>query len=411
MKIINYLKYTVTVVLSVWMLCMPNPVFGAVADFCWCGFLIPSLEDDHFLERRQVFPVFRKHARSFEEPENGAIHKLLKQLQWDEMTYYGYVGFLSGNSDKPSGASPQVENLTNTYGFFISIDQIIPFEPDEITVFEDSYKTYATYLFGSINLFNLETRNLLYSRPFLVTHQGKNRLTPPEMVDYSLKEFANRLADPQNRFTGKMLKDLQDYFGEKGEQKDAIRMVQGALADTFGVMPVCDRCVRTSADSDNLNEKSKKRLRHFARLFFNVKLADFKQVVMVPERHANIRQSVHTFVVQTKEGDVRFVESAFSNYDESGQTLLRINIPEPSNQIKLSLGYVVKELPVTENAVNRQYNTLLNILVRRPDTDKKEIHSLTNRFEKVITGSRKTSDVYYFNSLINAISGLNDNLF
>jgi hypothetical protein len=172
---------------------------------------------------------------------------------------------------------------------------------------------------------------------------------------------------------------------------------------------MCDRCVRTT--EDDLGEDSKKRLRTFARYLFNVKMAEFKQVVPLPEKMDKVQDSVHTFTVKTKEGDVTYARSSFSGYDESGRTLFTVNVPEPANQVKLALRYVIETRAVGENAFVRKYNTILDICVVRSPTGEKEICALPNIFEKTVTGSRKTSDVYYFNSMINAVSGLDGDTF
>ena len=106
-----------------------------------------------------------------------------------------------------------------------------------------------------------------------------------------------------------------------------------------------------------------------------------------------------------------FSQSAYSGYDESGQTLLTVNIPEPANQVKLSLRYVVEKRPIGENAFIKKYNTILDMCFIETQGGKKTICSLPNLFGKAVTGSRKTSDVYYFNSLVNAISGLSEEDF
>ncbi len=379
---------------------------AAIADFCWAGFYVPAGAQNGELSTEKTYPVFQRFFETFEKKETGLVHKLLKRLKWDELTYHGYVGVTKESAGEKT---QQMENLSNTYGFFLTIDQLMPFEPDEITVFQKTFKTYSSYVFGSLNLFNMETRNLIHSRPFFVTYQGEDRLSSAKMIEYGMEQFCKKLADPSDKFTAKMLKDLQDYFGGEGEQKDAIRMISGSLRDTYGVLPVCDNCVRTT--EDDLSDSSKERLRAFARYFFNAKMSQFKQVVPLPENRNEIQDSVHTFTVKTKEGDVRFSQSSYSGYDESGQTLLAVNVPEPKNQVKLALRYVVDKKDMNENAFGKRYNTILDICFIKAETGNKNICALPNVFEKTVTGSRKTSDVYYFNSLVNAISCMDEKIF
>ena len=393
-------------IFAILILCAPSLAGAAIADFCWTGFFVPSETQDGELSAEKLHPVFEKFFDTFEKEETGVLHKLLNRLRWDEMTYHGYVGVTRDNAGEKR---PQMENLSSAYGFFLTVDQLLPFEPDEVTVFQKTFKTYASYIFGSLNLFNMETRNLVYSRPFFVIYQGEERLSPVAMVGFGLEKFAAKLADPKDEFTVRMQRDLQDYFGDEGEQKEALRMATGELKNTYGVFPVCERCVRTT--EQDLGDESKRRLRTFARFFFNVKMSDYKQVVPVPEKQQKVQDSVHTFTVKTKEGDVRFSQSAYSGYDESGQTLLAVNIPEPANQVKLSLRYVIEKTPIGENAFIKKYNTILDMCVVETRGGKKKICSLPNLFKKAVTGSRKTSDVYYFNSLVNAISGLSEEDF
>jgi hypothetical protein len=380
---------------------------AAVADFFWCGFFVNPGAVENLPPGDALYPIFKRFASRFESPERGVIHGLLKRLQWDEMTFHGYVG-LTGKADKAPAAL--MENLSNTYGFFLSLDQMISFEPDEITIFQDTFKTYTVYLFGALNLFNLESRNLIYSRPFVVTWQGKAPVAAPRMIAYALDEFSGRLADPANAFTAKMIADLQRYFGGVGEQKDALRMISGEWKDTYAVLPLCGGCVRSSAN--DLGRASMARLRAFARLYFNVRMAAFRQTLPCPESHGRLGEIVQTFVIKTKAGDVRFTAAPYARYDESGQSLLQINIPAPAHRVKLSLRYVVRQISANENAFKRQYNTLCDVLVEGPESGERLVRSLPNRFEKIVTGSRKVSDVYYFNSLINAVSsGLTDDFF
>ncbi len=384
----------------------PATANAAIADFCWAGFFVPAGAQDGELSPEKTVPVFEKFFDAFEKKETGLVHRLLNRLKWDEMTYHGYVGVTRESAGEKA---QQMENLANTYGFFLTIDQLMPFEPDEVTVFQKTFKTYASYVFGSLNLFNMETRNLIYSRPFFVIYQGEENPSAAKMIEYGLEQFGKKLADPSDKFTAKMLADLQDYFGGEGEQKDAIRMFSGELKDTYGVLPVCENCVRTT--EDDLTEVAKERLRTFARYFFNAQMSRFKQVVPLPEKQDKVQDSVHTFTVKTKEGDVRFSQVSYSGYDESGQTLLAVNIPEPKNQVKLALRYVVVKKPINENAFSKQYNTILDICFVRAETGSQDICALPNIFEKTVTGSRKTSDVYYFNSLVNAISGMDEQIF
>jgi hypothetical protein len=395
------------VVLALVWLASAHRARAAVADFCWCGFFVNPGAVENLPPADQVSPIFRRFASRFESADKGVIHGLLKRLQWDEMTYHGYVGLTGMGGKAPTAL---MENLSNTYGFFLSLDQLVSFEPDEITIFHDTFKTYTVYLFGALNLFNLESRNLIYSRPFMVTCQGKAPVAAPRMIAYALEEFSGRLADPANPFTAKMLADLQRYFGDTGEQKDALRMISGEWKDTYAVLPLCGGCVRSTAQ--DLGPASMARLRAFARLYFNVRMAAFRQTLPCPESNAQLGEVVHTFVVQTKGGDVRFTATAYARYDESGQSLLQINIPAPAHRVKLSLRYVVRQIPINENAFSRQYNTLVDVLLEGRTPGEKCVRSLPNRFEKTVTGSRKVSDVYYFNSLINAVSsGLNDAFF
>jgi hypothetical protein len=49
---------------------------------------------------------------------------------------------------------------------------------------------------------------------------------------------------------------------------------------------------------------------------------------------------------------------------------------------------------------------MLDIGIFFPDHDTPAIHSLSNSYEQLLTSTRTPSDIYYFNSLINAITKL-----
>jgi len=379
-----------------------RPASAAVANFCWCGFFVSQSDSLSSNLAPELSKIYRKHIKRYEDRNNGVIIKTLQRLKWDELNYYGYVG-LPQNS---AGEYPQeLENLDTTYGIFIAIEQVLPFSPDVTIVQKEKVSTYTTYIFGSLNLFHLKSRNLLSSRPFFITHRDNKPSNSAAMLDLALEKFAQRLSDPENRFTKKMLTDWQDFFGPPGEQRDVLRQALGELDDTYGVAPLCTNCIRIKGDK--VNPTTKKQLKTFIRYYFNTIMANYKPVVFLPGFSGSVTESVHSLVTATKEGDVTYTDECLNGYDDSGQTQLCLKIPPPRNLVKLSLRSLVENGTLSESDTYlRTYNTMLDIGIFFPGHETPAVCSLSNSYEQLLTSTRTPSDIYYFNSLINAITKL-----
>ncbi|HDS15351.1 MAG TPA: hypothetical protein ENN66_01790 [Proteobacteria bacterium] len=378
----------------------PLPARAAVANFCWCGFFV-STESNQPELNHQLGKIYQAHLKRYEDPDNGVIIGLLKSLQWDEMTYLGYLGM---TQDEPTGALQQLENLDTTYGLFLALEQVLAFAPDESLVHGQPVKTYVGYLFGSLNLFHLQSRNLLSSRPFFVIQQERQPTKTSAMLDLALTELAHRLEDRKNLFTRKMLSDWQEFFGLPGEQRDILRRLSGQLDETFGVAPLCPGCVRVQGTT--LNEETANQLKTFIRYYFNATLANHRPVVFLPGFSGQATESVHTLVTANKEGDVVFSEECLGGYGDSGQTRLCLKVPAPKNLVKLSLRCLVEEEnhQAEQETFVRSYTSLLDFALFTKGLEAPQVHSLSNTYRQLLTTTRKPSDLYYFNSVINAIT-------
>ncbi len=375
---------------------------AAVANFCWCGFFVSQHDNQSINLAPELSKIYRKHIKRYEDRKDGVIIKILQRLKWDELNYYGYIGLPQNDDDK----DPQeLENLDTTYGIFIAIEQVLPFSPDVTIVQGQTVSTYTTYIFGSLNLFHFKSRDLLSSRPFFITHQDSKPSKSATMLDIALEKFARRLDNPKNRFTRKMLTDWQEFFGPPGEQRDVLREALGELDQTYGVAPLCSGCIRIKGDEVNPNTETQ--LKTFIRYYFNATMANYKPVVFLPGFSGSITESVHSLVTATKEGDVTFTDECLKGYDDSGQTQLCLRIPPPRNLVKLSLRTLVENGSLSESDTYlRTYNTMLDIGIFFPNSDTPTVRSLSNSYEQLLTSTRTPSNVYYFNSLINAITKL-----
>lgn len=377
-------------------------VSAAVANFCWCGFFVSQKDNQGNHLAPELSKIYRKHIKRYEDRKSGVIIKTLQRLKWDELNYYGYVGLPQNDA----GKHPQeLENLDTTYGIFIAIEQVLPFTPDVTIVQGQQVCTYTTYIFGSLNLFHFKSRNLLSSRPFFITLRDNKPSSSAAMLDLALEKFARRLNDPKNNFTRKMLTDWQEYFGPPGEQRDVLREALGELDDTYGVAPLCNGCIRIRGDKVNPNTETQ--LKTFIRYYFNATMANYKPVVFLPGFSRSVTESVHSLVTATKEGDVTYTNECLKGYDDSGQTQLCLRIPPPRNLVKLSLRTLVENSSLSESDTYlRTYNTMLDIGIFSPNSKTPTVRSLSNSYEQLLTSTRVPSDVYYFNSLINAITKL-----
>ena len=397
------------ILLSVVLLlgCGPTRARAAVANFCWCGFFITRADSAGATGlEEQLARVYRRHLDTYENPKTGVIRKLLSRLEWDEMNYYGYVAL---PEDKNGDYPAQLENLETTYGLFLALEQVLNFAPDTTLVNGQPVTTYTTYLFGSLNLFHLQSRRLISSRPFFVTASGRKPRDPATMLDLALTRFARRLEDPQNRFTRAMLKQWQEFFGPRGEQRDVVREAEGLLDNTYGVAPLCSRCIRIKGEQ--IDTATTEQLKTFIRYYFNATMARYHPVVFLPAFRGAVVESIHTLVTATKQGDVAYSSECLSGYSDSGQTKLCISFPAPRNLVKLSLRCLVEDgKPGPAGTRLRTYNTILDIALFFPGRQEPAIRSLANLYEQLLSQHRKPSPLYYFNSLINAISGLKASL-
>ncbi len=396
------IKTSVYIIIALMLVINCRISSAAVANFCWCGFFVSQNDPQSGKLAPALNKIYRKHIKRYEDRRNGVIIKTLKRLQWDEMNYYGYVG-LPQNGE---GENPQeLENLDTTYGLFIAIEQVLPFSPDVTIVQGQKVSTYTTYIFGSLNLFHFKSRNLLSSRPFFIIYRDNKPSDSAAMLDLALEKFARRLDDPNNRFTGKMLADWQNFFGPPGEQRDVIRQALGELDNTYGVAPLCSGCIRIKGDK--VNAGTDNQLKTFIRYYFNTTMANYKPVVFLPGFSGRVTESVHSLVTATKEGDVTYSDACLKGYDDSGQTQLCLKIPAPRNLVKLSLRCLVEDGPLTESDTYlRTYNTMLDIAIFFPGNNTPAIRSLSNNFQQLLTSRRTPSNLYYFNSLINTITRL-----
>jgi hypothetical protein len=353
---------------------------------------------------KSLSQVYQHHLKEYEARNRGVIHKLLKSLQWDEMRYLGYVA-LPRNEQ---GEYPEeIENLSTTYGLFLAVEQVLNFAPDISLVQGQPVKSYTSYIFGSLNLFHLQSRRLLSSRPFFITEHDLKPLPTARMLDYALSRFAKRLADHKNPFTRSMLHQWQEFFGPPGEQRDVIREAEGELANTYGVAPLCSGCVRIKGDK--LDPTSEKQLKTFIRYYFNDRMAQFRPVVFLPGLQGQVLESIHTLITDTKEGDVSYSDTCLSGYDDSGQTQLCIKFAPPRNLVKLGVRCVVENGPTKKNYTHtRTWNTVLDIAIFFPGQKQPVVRSLAYIYQQLLGPHRKPSPVYYFHSLINATTGLNE---
>ncbi len=389
-----------------------RPARAAVADFCWCGFMVAPAATESRGDKPgkgdlqpALSQVYQRHLTEYEARDYGVIHKLLKKLEWDEMRYLGYVA-LPRNAD---GAYPEeLENLSTTYGLFLAIEQVLNFAPDVSLVQGRPVRHYTSYIFGSLNLFHLESRRLISSRPFFVIDDG---LKPPDnakMLDRALTVFARRLNDDSNPFTRTMLKQWQKFFGPPGEQRDVVREAEGELANTFGVAPLCEKCVRIKGGV--LDKASERELKTFLRYYLNDRIAAFRPVVFLPGLRGQVLESIHTLVTATKEGDVTYTDTCLSGYDESGQTRLCIKFAPPRNLVKLGVRCLVENGPEKEDYTHlRTWNTVLDIAIFFASCKKPAVRSLSNVYQQLLGPHRQPSPLYYFNSLINAAGRLDEN--
>lgn len=375
----------------------PGPAGAAVVDMFWAGFNIsdPGVTGP---ERERVERLlYDKFATRFRSARSGAVPAMLAKIKWDELGYF------------ESAATRKVlhENQFDLVGVYLSIDKVLAFEPDIITVAGKRQAAHYTYVFGALNFFAADTRNLIYSHPFFLVDQANQRPSVAAVLESTLGKLADQLVDAGNPFTKRLLQGLGDFFGGPGVSKEALRRVSGESADTYGVMAVCPDCVEVQ-DRSKMTRFDRAKLGDFARFYLNAKLAEHKQVSAVPEQRGRIQTGTGDVASTAKEGDITrsFSETCVPDYDETGRSQICVKVLPPRSPVWLGVRALVSSRTSEARLTTLTFLAALDLEAELGKAKKPYQGSLDGKYEVVVDPGQKVSDVYYVNALVKILAQL-----
>jgi len=380
---------------------LAGPACGAVGEFFWAGFYVADAAVNKAAIEKVLYDNFDT---AFRSERTGATKTLLGRLKWDEFGYY----------ESAANRSHVHENLLDLYGVFVSIDKVLKFAPDSLSVAGVKRTFHHTYVFATFNVFAADTRNLVYSHPFFLTQTSEQATAPEAVIKAALAQLPDKLKDAQDGFTIQLMAGLQSYFGAPGTSKEAIRRTKKPLhkadtaaENTFGVNAICADCV-TVADQSKRTVVNAKAMGDFARFFLNARLARYKQVAFLPEQKTIVQERTGDAAATAKEGDVtrNFDEVCVPAYDKTGASTICVRVLPPRNPIWIGIRSMVKPRTNDARLDELRFMTAVDLeaeLAGRKEPFKGE---LTSVYDVPTVQDQKVSDVYYVNGIIKAIEQL-----
>ena len=380
------------------------PAQAAVAEFFWAGFRV---SDPAFDAGALEGAIYKAVDTKYRSARSGAVVGLLKRLKWDELDYYesaaetGYVK----------------ENMRDVYGVFVSVDRIMPFEPNVVDIGGQKKTRYYTYVFATLNVFAADSRNLVFSHPVFLTDAAERPTPPAEILTNTLGAFADELADPANAYTKTIQTRLQDYYGPPGVSLEAIRRtakpiqaIDDYFADTFGVMKLCGECVGV-ADKSGMTKPDPVMMGDFARFFMNARLASYRQVAFQPEQAKTVEERTGDVAATAKQGDIArdFSEVCLPEYDETGKSRICVRVAPPRNPVYIGVRALVKPEKGAGSLVKLSFLTVVDIEAEIAGRKEPVVADLKEMgYQIPATQGEKVSNVYYINALSKAINKLDE---
>lgn len=394
---LSRLRYAVLLTAGVLWLWLPSvPAGAAVVDMFWAGFNIsdPGVTGP---ERERVERLlYDKFATRFRSARSGAVPAMLGRIKWDELNYF------------ESAAARKVlhENQLDLVGVYLSIDKVLAFEPDVVTVAGKRQQRFYTYVFGALNFFAADSRNVVYSHPFFLIDEANQRSPLAAVLEGTLGKLADQLADANNPYTKRLSQGLTDFFGGPGIAKEALRRISGESAATYGVMAVCpDGCVEVQ-DRSKMTRVDKAKLGDFARFFLNARLAEYKQVSAVPEQRGKIQTGTGDVASTAKEGDITrsFSETCVPDYDDTGRSQICVKVLPPQSPIWIGVRSLVSSRTSEARLTTLTFLTAFDLEAEIGKAKKSYQSSLEGKYEIPVDAGQKVSDVYYVNALVKILA-------
>ena len=343
----------------------PPGASAASAHFFWAGFDVQeSVSDESGLERKALE---RALTPRFGAPESGALHSFLGTLSLDFLDYWGAGPEALAAVDRRS-------SFENVYGVFLSIDRLLRFEPSELEAVVSGIapivqRQYFWFALGGLNVFSVESRNIVYSRPVLLGSPSDDgfALAPPDVnlfILSTLEIFARELEDPANDFTSAMRGALQTYLGGPGEDAVAERSRRGHSQETYGIVDVAPIAITgTPPEGEILTPPMRARLNALTRFYFSMQLSRFELVAPVFEQQDKVAEAARGIVVEGRRGHVSFDydEGCLPGFRRTGEYVFCVSIPPPRHAVRLA-----PRVDVSEEGGHRRYRSTVVYEIEEP---------------------------------------------
>lgn len=396
----RFLRLSAAILVAGLAIALAGEARAAVAEFFWAGFRV---SDPGFDGARLEGALYKAVDTKFRSKRSGVVAALLGRLKWDELSYF----------ETAAETGTVKENMRDVYGVFISVDRIMPFEPNVVDIGGQRKTRYYTYIFATLNVFAADSRNLVFSHPVFLTDAAETPTPPADILVNTLGAFAAELGDPANPYTKVITTRLQDYFGPPGVSYEAIRRtpkpiqrIDDYFANTFGVMKLCGDCVGV-ADKSGMTRPDPGMMGDFARFFLNARLAEFRQVAFQPEQAKTVEERTGDAAATAKQGDIKrdFSEVCLPEVDETGKSKICVRVAPPRNPVYIGIRALVKPEEGAGNLVKLSFLTVVDVeaeLAGRKDSVAAELKEMG--YQIPATKGEAVSNVYYINALTKAIN-------
>lgn len=382
----------------------------AIAEFFWTGFKVaaPSIPQDEREELEQLF--YNEFDQEFRRPQTGAIDSLLSQLELDEYKYYA----TSAERDQVN------ENLFDAFGVFFSVNEVIRYRP--VTRIKKSDTTYPVAIFGSLNLYEADTRTLVYAQPVFFFDESRTPVGNTELIRAVVGDYIQARKDPNNKFTKRIIENIQKFLGPKGQSYTAIRRTQESIHPipnvarfTYGLTPFCEKCLDVT-DKTNRTPINQELFKSFVRLYYGNKMSADIRMGFPSELADIVADGTGNIASASKEGDVQreyadacdgIVGKAIGvpQYTETGQSIICVRLPEPDGKISIGIRAMVEQstqngMPIINTSMRGFFKTEIGDQTIRSDI------SISN--PTIYTGKGEVSDFVYSDALTKMVNNFLD---
>jgi len=382
--------------------------FAAVGNFFFAGFNVEGLDlseqDRRALEvglgvlggAASRAPQDEPRYYAFASERTGAMPSILRMIKWDDFEY----------NETASRLATEQENLSDIFGIYISIDKAFVFRPKQVELVAGTHRSYATYVFVSVNIFAADNRTVVFSYPALLVGQSPTQPRTVDVVLDNLEALARALKDPANPLTARLARHLQDYFGMPGQSKELRRRSSGETQAIYGVEPVCRKCIDITDETSRAGYSSEM-LGEFLQYYLHTKMSEYRRVSAptasqrrrVSERTADVARTGMAGATA-----MNYSDSCSQGRDDLGVTTICVHVPGPKFVVRTGIrGLVGVDATVGGTQVFR-YRMIVDIGVEKDNG----LQATNVRGDTAwkFAATTQVSDDYYVAAIIRTLNSL-----